>query len=123
MKIEAVSTDGARAVSTYSPAILASGQKVLFISGQVPPDLKAPVDVQVRQTFQAIGELLKAAGATYANVTMVRAYFVHLQRDLEAFRRVRLEFLAAPYPACTAVGVTELALPGQALEIEATAVL
>jgi enamine deaminase RidA (YjgF/YER057c/UK114 family) len=45
------------------------------------------------------------------------------RRDLPVYRRVRKEFLVQPYPASTAAGVTELAPPGNRIEIEAVAML
>jgi enamine deaminase RidA (YjgF/YER057c/UK114 family) len=123
-KIEALHPDGAPAAdASYSPAIVAQGQRLLFISGQGPEDVKADMETQVRQTFERIGILLKAGGATFANVVIIRSYWVHLTRDLPIFRKVRREFLTEPYPASTAVGTTELAIPGLELEIEAVAVL
>ncbi len=107
----------------YSPAVLAKGQKVLFISGQGPRDYNADMETQIRQTLQNIQTLLEEAGATWKNVVMVRAYFVHLSRDLAAFRKVRREFYVKPYPASTAIGTPELAIPGLQVEIEATAVI
>lgn len=58
-----------------------------------------------------------------ANIVILRAYFVHFSRDLPVYRKVRKEFLVKPYPASTAVGVTELAPAGNQIEIEAVAVL
>ena len=107
----------------YSPAILAQGQRLLFISGQGPADLNADMETQIRQTFDRIGLLLEAAGATFANVVIIRSYWVHMLRDVEIFRKVRKEYLVEPYPASTAVGTPELAIPGLELEIEAVAVL
>jgi enamine deaminase RidA (YjgF/YER057c/UK114 family) len=107
----------------YSPALLANGERVLFISGQGPKDRTADMETQIRQTFDKIGSLLKSAGASFANVVFVRTYWVHLQRDLATFRKVRRDYLVEPYPASTAVGVTELATPGLELEIEAVALL
>ncbi len=57
------------------------------------------------------------------NVLMLRSYFVQLSRDLPIYCKVRKEFLVKPYPASTAVGVTELAIPELEIEIEAIAVL
>src|SRR5215831_5422517 len=73
----------------YSPGIAAEGRRVVFVSGQGPQDLKADIETQVRQTFDRIGLVLKAGGASFADVVMMRAYFVHLQRDLAAYRKVR----------------------------------
>ena len=111
------------AASGYSPGIRAEGRRVIFVSGQGPKDLKADMEVQVRQTFDRIGLVLKAGGATFRDVVMLRAYFVHLSRDLPAYRKVRMEFLTEPYPALTAVGVTELAIEGLEVEIEAVAIV
>jgi enamine deaminase RidA (YjgF/YER057c/UK114 family) len=116
--------DGAPAAAPgYSPGIAAEGQRVVFVSGQGPKDMGADMETQVRQTFDRIGLVLKAAGASFADVVMIRAYFVHLHRDLAAYRKVRMEYLKEPYPASTAVGVTELAAAGLEIEIEAIAIV
>jgi 2-iminobutanoate/2-iminopropanoate deaminase len=121
---QALHPEGAPAADIgYSPAILASGQRLLFVSGQGSADVKADMETQIRQTFDRIGILLKAAGASFANVVIVRSYWVHLKRDLPTFRKVRLDYLVKPYPASTAVGTTELAIEGLELEIEVVAVV
>jgi enamine deaminase RidA (YjgF/YER057c/UK114 family) len=107
----------------YSPAILAAGGKLLFISGQGPRDMEADVETQIRQTFEQIRELVDAAGGSMRHIVMIRAYFLNMARDLAVYRKVRQEFLVEPFPAATAVGVTELAVPGLQVEIEAVAVL
>lgn len=107
----------------YSPAILAEGRRLLFISGQGPEDLNADMETQIRQTFDRIGLLLKAGDADWSNVVIIRSFWVHMLRDLPLFRKVRREYLDEPYPASTAVGTTELAIPGLELEIEAVAVI
>ena len=111
------------AASGYSPGIQAHGQRIVMVSGQGPEDLDADMETQVRQTFERVRLVLEAGGASFENVVMIRPYFVHLLRDLPAYRKVRLEFLKEPYPASTAVGVTELAIPGLEIEIEAVAVV
>jgi enamine deaminase RidA (YjgF/YER057c/UK114 family) len=107
----------------YSPAIIAEGRQLLFISGQGPKDVKADMETQIRQTFDKIGAILKEAGGTFANVVIIRSFWVHLQRDLAVFRKVRLDYLVEPYPASTAVGTPELAIPDLDLEIEAIAII
>jgi enamine deaminase RidA (YjgF/YER057c/UK114 family) len=95
----------------------------VFVSGQGPRDLKADIETQIRQTLDRISQVLEAAGASFRNVVVLRAYFVHLSRDLPVYRKVRRDYLIKPYPASTAVGVTELAAPGLEIEIEAVAVV
>ena len=109
--------------SGYTPGILATGNKVVFVSGQGPKDYDVDMETQMRQTFDRIEEVLKEAGAGWENVVILRSYFVHLLRDLPAYRKVRKEYLKKPYPASTAVGTPELAIPGLEIEIEAVAVI
>ena len=107
----------------YTPGILAEGQRLVFISGQGPKDYRVDMETQFRQTFERIKLILEQAGGTMANIAILRAYFVHFSRDLPVYRKVRKDYLVKPYPASTAVGVTELAPPGNQIEIEAVAVL
>lgn len=107
----------------YSPGILARAGRLVFVSGQGPRDLEADMETQIRQTLERIRAVVASAGGSMADIVMLRSYFVHLARDLPAYRRVRREFLEMPYPASTAVGVTELAIPGLEVEIEAVAVV
>ena len=124
MQSKAITPASVPAVASfYSPAVLAEGAQMLFVSGQVPRDLDRDSETKVRQTFEQIGTLLDEAGATWRNIVMVRAYFLNMARDLPMFRKVRQEFLVEPYPALTSVGVTELAVAGLDVEIEAVAIL
>ena len=124
MNKTALNPEGAApADAGYTPGILAEGGKLIVVSGQGPKDLDADMETQMRQTFERIGLILHAAGASFENIVILRAYFVHFARDLPVYRKVRREYLSKPYPASTAVGVTELAPPGNQIEIEAVAVL
>ena len=107
----------------YTPGIVAEGQRLVFISGQGPRDYNADMETQFRQTFERIKVILEQAGGSMRNLVILRAYFTHFSRDLPVYRKVRKEYLVQPYPASTAVGVTELAPPGNQIEIEAVAVL
>lgn len=109
--------------SGYSPGIMARGSQIVYTAGQGPKDYDADMETQIRQTMDRIGLILKEAGASWNNVVMLRAYFVHLARDLPVYRKVRKDYLVKPYPASTAVGTPELAIPGLEIEIEATAVI
>ncbi len=111
------------AAAGYSPGIVASGKRVVFVSGQGPEDLHAPMEIQLRQTMDRIGLVLKAAGASFKDVVMLRAYFVNIKRDLPVYRKVRLDYLSEPFPASTALATPELAIPGLEIEIEAVAII
>ena len=115
--------DAPAADAGYTPGILAAGQRLVFISGQGPRDYNADMETQFRQTFERIKAILEQAGGSMRNLVILRAYFVHFSRDLPVYRKIRKEYLVQPYPASTAVGVTELAPSGNQIEIEAVAVL
>lgn len=107
----------------YTPGVFAEGQRLVFISGQGPRDYEADRETQFRQTFERIKVILEQAGGAMWNIVILRAQLVHFSRDLPVYRKVRKEHPVQPYPASTAVGVTELALSGNQIEIEAVAVL
>jgi len=109
--------------SGYTQGILAEGHRLVLVSGQGPDDLTADVETQLRQTMENIAEVLRVAGASFADVVFIRGYFVHLGRDLPVYRKIRKGYLQKPYPASSCVGVTELAVPGMQFEIEALAVI
>ena len=53
MTIQAIQPEGVTtAAPFYSPAILAKGQQVLFISGQGPKNYEADIKTQIRDHFQ-----------------------------------------------------------------------
>lgn len=125
VKLTGLHPDGAPAADTgYTPGIKAeNGQTVVFVSGQGPEDYSADMETQMRQTFDRIGRVLAEAGASWEHVVILRSFFVNISRDLPAYRKVRKDYLKRPYPASTAVGTPELAIPGLQIEIEAVAII
>ncbi len=109
--------------SGYSQGILADAGRMVCVSGPGPDDLNAEMETQLRQTMENIGRVLDEAGASFDNVVFVRGYFVHMARDLPIYRKVRKDYLVKPYPASSCVGVTELAIEGLEIEIEAIAIM
>ena len=79
-------------------------------------------ETQIRQVFHNIGLTLAEAGVEWADVVEINSYHVGLQTQAEALLRVAGEFLEDPYPAWTAVGVTELIIPEALVEISCVAV-
>ena len=78
---------------------------------------------QIRQTFHNIAETLAEAGADWSNVVEMTSYHVGLQNQAAPLLMIAAEFLEDPYPAWTAVGVTELFLSDALVEISCVAVL
>ena len=81
------------------------------------------VNAQLRQAFRNVEATLRQAGASWADVVALNSYHVGLQAQADALLEIAAEFLAEPYPAWTAVGVTELIDPTAVVEISCEAVL
>jgi enamine deaminase RidA (YjgF/YER057c/UK114 family) len=78
---------------------------------------------QIRQVFRNIAVTLADAGVDWSDVVEINSYHVGLLSQAEAVLKVAGEFLEDPYPAWTAVGVTELILPEAMVEISCVAVV
>jgi enamine deaminase RidA (YjgF/YER057c/UK114 family) len=98
--------------------VLCSGQIGLGADGSVPAD---PTE-EFRNAWRAIGRILVEAGLTYAHIQEYTTYHVGLNQHLRAFMTVRDEFLEEPWPAWTAIGVSELAVQGARVEIKVSAI-
>jgi enamine deaminase RidA (YjgF/YER057c/UK114 family) len=83
----------------------------------------ADPETQIRQVFHNIQFTLFEAGADWSDVVEINSYHVGLLKQAEAVLRVAAEFLDDPYPAWTAVGVSELILPEAIVEISCVAVI
>lgn len=97
---------------------------LLFISGVPPTDAAGRVvggdDVaaQARQVFLNMKRVLDAAGASFADILKVTVYLTDVN-DRSKINPVRQEFFGAARPASTLIGISELAIPGMKVEIEA----
>jgi enamine deaminase RidA (YjgF/YER057c/UK114 family) len=78
---------------------------------------------QLRQTFSNIAQTLAEVGASWADVVEVNSYHVRFRDHQDAELTVAAEFLEAPYPAWSAVGVTELYEPEALVEIRCVAMI
>ena len=107
----------------FSPAIRSGG--FVFVSGctGTMPGGTVPtsIDEQIRQSFRKIEMSLTQAGLTFADVVEMTTYHVGIRNQLAYFRRIKDEFISEPYPAWTAVGISELAVEGALVEIRVTA--
>lgn len=84
--------------------------------------LSTDAETQIRQVFQNIGLTLAEAGALWSDVVEINSFHVGLAAQAEALLRVATQFLKDPYPAWTAVGVTELIIPDAVVEISCVVV-
>ncbi len=106
-----------------SPGVM-SGDFV-FVTGMTGsnPDGSMPTDLgtQFRNAFEKILAVLKEAGLNFGAVVEMTSYHVELREHFEQFDAVRLEYLAKPFPAWTAVEVAGLRRAGAVVEIKVIA--
>ena len=107
----------------FAPGVRSSG--LLICSGQLGtnPDGSIPdsPEDEFRNAWAAVGRILEEAGLSYDNIVESTTYHVGLQEHLGAFMKVRDEVISKPWPAWTAIGITELAIPGARVEIRVLA--
>ena len=87
--------------------------------GKVPESLQE----EFRNAWTGIGRLLEHCEIGYDDIVEYTSYHVGLHATVEKFMSVRDEFLSEPWPAWTAIGISELAIPGAHAEIRITAKL
>ncbi len=115
----------------FSQAVVASGTRTLYVSGQTAWDRHkhliggSDLEAQARQAFTNLRAVLEAAGGTLADVVSLRIYVVNYRPEQgQAVGGVFRDFFSGETaPASTWVGVAALADPGFLIEVEATAVL
>lgn len=97
--------------------IFLSGVTGTDADGVVPPD---PAE-QFEQAFDHLARYLDVAGATMADVLEMTTYHVGLREHLDAFVRVKDRHVGRPYPAWSAIGVSELITEGALVEMRVIA--
>jgi len=99
----------------------------IWVSGQVGIDDEmnpaSGMAAQARLAFESLKRILAAAGATLGDVVELTTFHIDLREELEQFTKVKDEYIPRNYPAWTAVGVSQLALPELRVEIRAVAVV
>jgi 2-iminobutanoate/2-iminopropanoate deaminase len=112
----------------YTHVVVASGQSLIFISGQLARDqdgnIVGPRDMraQIKQVGENLRKALAAAGATLDDLVKTTTFVT----DIDEFFRhvdVRHDYLGVALPASTTVEVRRLSHPDLMVEIEAVAML
>ncbi|MBA2580169.1 MAG: RidA family protein [Thermoleophilaceae bacterium] len=111
-------------LSHYTDAVRGGDQ--LYISGVAPLDGDGrlvgagdPV-AQTRRVFENMAQILDAAGASFADIVKITVYLKDVSHR-QAINPVRQEFFGDARPASTLVEVSDLAVPGMLVEVEAVA--
>jgi enamine deaminase RidA (YjgF/YER057c/UK114 family) len=115
----------------FSQVVIATGRKMVFVSGQTAWDARKNIGggdsvlEQARQAFRNLETAMEAAGGTLKDIVALRIYVVDYQAESgTAVGTALREFFSEENPpASTWIGVSALAVPEFLIEIEATAVL
>jgi len=97
--------------------LICSGVIGVGADGKVPTS----AEEEFRNAWRAIGVVLEEAGLNYSHIVECTTFHVGLRQHMKTFMKVRDEFLRAPWPAWTAVGISELAAPDARVEIRVIA--
>ena len=108
----------------FAPAV--QDGKHLRCSGVIGINMKdgsvsSDPETQFARAFDNLAEVLSEGGTSFAAITEMTTFHVGLQQHLQTFMKVKDRYLKEPYPAWTAIGITELAIPGGLVEIRVTA--
>lgn len=126
MSIETVVTDSGQFMYDnfhFSEATKSNG--FLFCSGVIGTGQKGKVPEEIKEEFRNawtnIGNLLAECNVGYSDIVECTTYHIGLHAHMGDFMSVRDEFLSEPWPAWTAIGISELAMPGAHVEIKVVA--
>ena len=115
---------------TYSHVVVATGTRLVFISGQEPEDKQGnlvgagDLAIQARQVFANLGRALAASGARPDQVTKITIYVVNHKREyLPIIEDARVALFGEHKPADALVGIATLSNPDYLIEVDAIAVV
>ena len=101
----------------FAPAVRSGN--LVFFSGVIGHG--DTTEDEFRNAWSSLEATLKEAGLGFENIIDTTLYLVDLQKNAGVMAKVKDEFIKAPYPASTWIGITELISPGAKAEIKVTA--
>jgi enamine deaminase RidA (YjgF/YER057c/UK114 family) len=130
MTLECINPADLPVPEIYSQVVVATGSKMVFISGQQPEDINGKLvgagdfAAQARLAFGNLGRALTAAGARPDEVCKITIYVVDYQRDAHVpiIEAAQTALFADHKPANVIVGIAIMS-PGYLIEVEAIAVI
>lgn len=130
MTLECINPADLPTPETYTQVVVATGSKLIFISGQEPEDVhgnlvgRGDLAAQTRQVFDNLGRALAAAGALPKQVTKITIYVVNHKREyLPIIEDARATLFGDHKPADVLVGIATLSNPNYLIEVDAVAVV
>ena len=100
----------------FSPAI--KSDDTVYLSGVTAARKDKPIscnpEEQFHDAFYKLGIYLSAADLTYDDILEMTTFHIDLKQHISTFSKVKDEYIKAPYPAWSAIGVSEF-IPENAL--------
>jgi enamine deaminase RidA (YjgF/YER057c/UK114 family) len=130
MTLECINPDDLPVPKTYTQVIVATGSRLVFVSGQEPEDIhgklvgRGDLATQAHQVFGNLGRALAAAGTRPEQVSKITIYVVNYKRDecLPIIEEARVALFGDHKPADVVVGVAALS-PDYLIEVDAIAII
>jgi enamine deaminase RidA (YjgF/YER057c/UK114 family) len=98
----------------------------VWVSGQVGIDregkIPTGIEAQAKLAFENLKGVLAAADASLDDVVEITTFHRDM-KEMAGFAKVKASYLPKDFPAWTAIGTTELALPDLRVEVRATAIV
>ncbi|MGK9169781.1 RidA family protein [Inquilinus limosus] len=130
MTLECINPNDLPIPEMYTQVVIATGSKLVFVSGQQPEDISGKLvglgnfAAQARLAFGNLGRALAAAGARPEEVCKITIYVVDYNRDehLPIIEKAQTALFGGHKPANVVVGVAVMS-PGYLIEVDAIAVI
>jgi enamine deaminase RidA (YjgF/YER057c/UK114 family) len=114
----------------YTQVVVATGTRMIFVSGQQPEDIHGKLvgagdfEAQARLAFGNLGRALAAAGAGPGHVCKVTIYVVDYDRDVHVpiLEAAQIELFGVHKPANVIAGIAVMS-PGYLVEVDAIAMI
>lgn len=107
----------------YSAAVEAG--PLVFFSGctAATPGKEMPEDpeAQFHDVFAKLGAYLAEAGLGFDDIVEITSFHIDLRKHHDTFAAVKDQYIGEPYPAWSAIGVTEFMPPRALVEVRAVA--
>ncbi|MEI4505741.1 RidA family protein [Sphingopyxis sp. CCNWLW253] len=106
----------------YADAVIAGD--TIYLSGVVAGMAKGETDLAAGydRAFKGIAATLARAGASWDDVVDITTFHTDLAAHIDGFAAVKNNYVKAPFPTWTAIGVSRLYEPTAVVEIKVVAV-
>ena len=130
MSLELINPDDLPVPEMYTQVVIATGTRMVFVSGQQPESRDGKLvghgdlAAQARLTFDNLGRALRSAGARPEQVGTITIYIVDYNRDVHVpiIEEAQISLFGNHKPANVIVGVAIMS-PGYLIEVDAIAVI